>query len=56
MILVGSSIKMAPVVQRDGEPVGDGSPGPIAKKLLDLWYEDVRKATDQLVPVPYPER
>lgn len=55
MMLVGSSIKVAPVVQWDGELIGDGRPGPIAKKLLELWYEDVGMATDQLVPVPYPK-
>jgi len=55
MMLLGSSIKVAPVVEWDGRPVGDGRPGPIAKKLLDLWQEDVRVATDQLIPVPYPE-
>jgi 4-amino-4-deoxychorismate lyase len=56
MMLTGSSIEVAPVVEWDGRPVGDGKPGPIAKKLLDLWREDVRQATDQLIPVPYPER
>ena len=55
MMLTGSSIKIAPVVQWDGRPIGDGKPGPIAKKLLDLWREDVRQATDQLIAVPYPE-
>lgn len=55
MLLVGSSIKVAPVVQWDGKPIGDGRPGPIAKKLLEMWYEDVEKATDQLVAVPHPE-
>jgi 4-amino-4-deoxychorismate lyase len=55
MLLFGSSIKVAPVVQWDGAPIGDGKPGPIARKLLDLWNEDVRSASDQLVPVPYPE-
>ena len=54
MMLIGSSIKVAPVVQWDGQPIGDGKPGPITKKLLQLWEEDVRSATDQLVPVPYP--
>ena len=54
MMLIGSSIKVAPVVEWDGQPIGDGRPGPIAKKLLELWHEDVRSATDQLVPVPYP--
>ena len=55
MMLIGSSIKIAPVVEWDGRPIGDGKPGPIAKKLLQLWEEDVRSAVDQLVRVPYPE-
>jgi 4-amino-4-deoxychorismate lyase len=53
MMLIGSSVKVAPVVQWDGRPVGDGKPGPISKKLLQLWREDVHSATDQLIPVPY---
>jgi len=55
MMLIGSSIKVAPVVSWDDRPIGDGKPGPIARKLLDLWHEDVRAAPDQLVRVPYPE-
>jgi 4-amino-4-deoxychorismate lyase len=55
MFLIGSSIKVAPVVEWDGEPIGTGRPGPIWRKLLDLWNEDVRAAADQLVKVPYPE-
>lgn len=55
MMLIGSSIKVAPVIRWDDQPIGDGKPGPIAKKLLDLWHEDVRSATEQLVRVPYPE-
>jgi 4-amino-4-deoxychorismate lyase len=55
MILLGSTIKVAPVVQWDGQPIGDGKPGPVAKKLLNLWEEDIHTATDQLVPVPYDE-
>ncbi|HTN71447.1 MAG TPA: aminotransferase class IV [Methylomirabilota bacterium] len=53
MMLVGSSIKVAPVVQWDGKPIGDGKPGSITQKLLRLWEEDTLSATDQLVPVPY---
>ena len=52
-MLIGSSIKVAPVVQWDGKPIGNGKPGPITKNLLQLWEEDTRSATDQLVPVPY---
>ena len=55
MMLIGSSIKVAPVIQWDGQPVGDGKPGPIAKKLLEMWNEDVRSTADQLVAVPYPK-
>jgi 4-amino-4-deoxychorismate lyase len=55
MMLIGSSIKVAPVVQWDGQAIGNGQPGPIARKLLELWEEDARSATDQLVPVPYPD-
>ncbi|MFQ5851389.1 MAG: aminotransferase class IV [Candidatus Binatia bacterium] len=53
MLLIGSSIRVAPVVRWDGQPVGDGKPGPIGRKLLDLWRQDVRAASDQLVRVPY---
>jgi 4-amino-4-deoxychorismate lyase len=55
MMLIGSSIKIAPVVEWDGQPIGNGKPGPIAKRLLQLWHEDVATASDQLVPVPYDE-
>jgi 4-amino-4-deoxychorismate lyase len=53
MMLIGSSIKVAPVVRWDEQPIGDGKPGPVTKKLLDMWNEDARSATDQLVAVPY---
>jgi 4-amino-4-deoxychorismate lyase len=55
MMLIGSSIKVAPVVQWDGRAIGDGKPGPIVQKLLEMWNADVRSAADQLVPVPYPD-
>ena len=55
MMLIGSSIKVAPVVEWDGQEIGDGKPGPITQKLLDMWNEDARSATDQLVAVPYDE-
>jgi 4-amino-4-deoxychorismate lyase len=51
MLLVGSSIKVAPVVEWDGRPVGDGRPGPVAKALLDLLDEDMRSG-DRLTDLP----
>lgn len=55
MMLIGSSIKVAPVVEWDGQNIGDGKPGPVTAKLLEMWNEDTTSATDQLVAVPYDE-
>jgi len=52
MMLIGSSIKVAPVVQWDGQPIGDGKPGPVTMKLLQMWNDDLYSA-DQLVAIPY---
>ena len=55
MMLIGSSIKIAPVVEWDGQKIGDGQPGPVSATLLEMWNEDTRSAKDQLVAVPYEE-
>src|SRR5437870_8956493 len=55
MMLIGSSIKIAPVVEWDGRKIGDGKPGLVTTKLLEMWNEDARSAQDQLVAVPYDE-
>ncbi|HXD19842.1 MAG TPA: aminotransferase class IV [Vicinamibacterales bacterium] len=52
MLLLGSSIKVAPVVQWDDQVIGDGKPGPVSKALLGLLDEDMR-SSDRLIPVPY---
>jgi len=52
MLLLGSSIKVAPIVEWDGKPIGNGKPGPIAKALLNLLEEDMRSG-DRLIDVPY---
>ena len=53
MLLIGSSVHVAPITQWDGRPVGDGKPGPIAKALLELIERDMREGRDQLIPIPY---
>lgn len=53
MLLIGSSIKVAPIVEWDGKPVGDGTPGPIARALFDVLAQDMRSARDRLLDVPY---
>jgi branched-subunit amino acid aminotransferase/4-amino-4-deoxychorismate lyase len=55
MMLIGSTIRVAPVVEWDGQKIGDGKPGPVTKKLLEMWKEDTISAQDQLVAVPYDE-
>jgi len=53
MLLLGSSVKVAPITQWDGRPVGNGKPGPIAKALLELLEKDMLEGRELLVPVPY---
>ncbi len=52
MVLLGSSVKLAPIVEWDGRPIGDGKPGPAARALLELIEEDMR-TSDRLIDVPY---
>jgi len=52
MFLIGSTTRVMPVVQWDGRPLGDGRPGPIAKKLLELWHADAENPAHS-VAVPY---
>ncbi len=53
MLLLGSSIKVAPVVVWDGQPIADGKPGPVSTALLELLEHDMRSARDRLIDVPY---
>ncbi len=43
MMLIGSSIKVAPIVEWDKAPIHDGKPGPVTKALLALLEEDMRR-------------
>lgn len=53
MMLIGSSIKVASIVEWDGARIGDGRPGPIAKALLALLENDMQSGGDRLIEVPY---
>jgi 4-amino-4-deoxychorismate lyase len=53
MLLVGSSVHVAPITQWDGQPVGDGKPGPIGKALHELIEMDMHEGRDQLMPILY---
>ena len=52
MMLLGSSVKVASIVQWDDQRIGDGKPGPVAQALLRLLDEDMR-SSDRLIDVPY---
>jgi 4-amino-4-deoxychorismate lyase len=52
MLLLGSSVKVAPIVQWDDHVIGDGKPGPVSKALLKLLDEDMQNS-DGLIEVPY---
>ena len=52
MLLIGSSVKVAGIVQWDEHKIGNGKPGPIASALLALLEEDMRTG-DRLIDVPY---
>jgi 4-amino-4-deoxychorismate lyase len=51
MMLIGSSIKVAPIVEWDGQPIHDGKPGPVSKALLALLEEDMRSGP-RLIDIP----
>ena len=53
MLLLGSSVKVAPIIQWDEQVIGDGKPGPVFKALLRLLDEDDMRRGDRLIPVPY---
>jgi D-alanine transaminase len=42
--LTAASIFVLPVVEIDGKPVGDGRPGPLARKLRALYLEEALKS------------
>jgi 4-amino-4-deoxychorismate lyase len=52
MLLLGSSIKVAPIAQWDDQTIGDGKPGPVSRALLLLLEEDMRSG-DRLITVAY---
>lgn len=54
MMLIGSSLPVVPVVEWDGQQVGNGKPGPISLALKVLLEDDMRNGPLTLrEPVPY---
>ena len=44
MFLTGTAAEVVPVVSLDGRLIGDGKPGPITRRLLELFHEFTRLA------------
>ncbi|KAL6850248.1 hypothetical protein ACP4OV_020875 [Aristida adscensionis] len=52
MAFVGSGLPVLPVVEWDGQPIGDGKVGKLMLALSDLLWEDMKSGPDR-IPVPY---
>lgn len=52
MMFWGSSIYVAPIVEWDGRPIGDGKPGPVCQALYNLLMEDMRSGEGRLIDMP----
>jgi 4-amino-4-deoxychorismate lyase len=51
MMLIGSSIKVAPIVEWDRQPIHDGKPGKVTKALYELLEADMRNGRDRLIDI-----
>ncbi len=52
-ILVGTTIDVASAVEFDGQPIGDGKPGPVAARLNNLLQQDIRFNRSLQTPVGF---
>jgi D-alanine transaminase len=43
VILVGTSYEVLPVIEIDGQKIGSGAPGPLARQLGDLYRREVQR-------------
>jgi branched-chain amino acid aminotransferase len=41
--LTGTGAELMPVTKIDGRTIGDGTPGPVTRRILELFREEVRK-------------
>lgn len=54
MMLLGSGVRVRPVLQWDEQVIGDGKEGPVARALLNLLVEDMKSGPPSVrVPIPY---
>ena len=53
MMFLGTTLKALPIVEFDGNPIGGGKPGPIARRLREELEQDMRENESLLTPIPY---
>lgn len=51
IFIFGTTTDVTPVVEWEEQPVGDGTPGPISERLLDLLNNDMTPQSDTLTEV-----
>ena len=51
IFIFGTTTDVTPVIEWEGAPVGDGTPGSVAAKLLDLLRNDMTPQSDTLTEV-----
>jgi branched-chain amino acid aminotransferase len=51
IFIFGTTTDVTPVIEWEGVPVGDGTPGPVAEKLLHLLKHDMTPKSDTLTEV-----
>ncbi|CAL5097681.1 unnamed protein product [Urochloa decumbens] len=52
MMFVGSGLPVMPVVEWDGQPIGDGRVGRVCLALSEMLRDDMKSGPDR-IPVPY---
>lgn len=51
IFIFGTTTDVTPVIEWEGQPVGDGAPGPISEKLLNLLRNDMTPQSETLTEV-----
>jgi branched-subunit amino acid aminotransferase/4-amino-4-deoxychorismate lyase len=53
MMFFSTTLVVAPIVKYDGITIGDGKPGPIYKKIREMFKKDMTENDEVLTPVDY---
>ncbi len=53
VFLMGTSLNVVPVVSYDGRTIGEGTPGPVHKRLSELLWRDMTENDALLTPIDW---